>query len=127
MSPSQKRAWLIAYDFTDPRRLVRVHQFLRLRTAAVQYSVFAGLLNERELGNVVAGLRGLIDGRRDDVRLYPLPERCETVVFGRCALPEGVWLGSERLLRLMRQTAPQSAGVPPQARESEETVAVDAD
>lgn len=112
MSFSQKRVWLVAYDVSDPGRLARVHRFLRRRIAAVQYSVFAGPLNAAGVRSIVRGLCGLIDLQEDDLRLYPLPERCEAAALGRCSLPVGVWLADRRLLTLMHATAPRLAAAP---------------
>ncbi|HOK47191.1 MAG TPA: CRISPR-associated endonuclease Cas2 [Bryobacteraceae bacterium] len=119
MSSSQKRVWLAAYDVSDPKRLARVHNFLRGRMAAVQYSVFGGPLNAAGVRSVVGGLCGLIDFQEDDLRLYPLPECCEAAALGRCSLPEGVVLADHRLLTLMRETAPVLAAAPLQWDEPE--------
>jgi CRISPR-associated protein Cas2 len=127
MSFSQKRVWLVAYDISDPGRLARVHRFLRGRAAAVQYSVFAGPLNAAGVQAIVKGLCELIDFQEDDLRLYPLPERCEAAALGRCSFPEGVWLTDHRLLTLMRATAPASAAAPGERGELEQPFAADPD
>lgn len=88
-------AYLICYDIADPRRLVRVHKFLRTRAYAVQYSVFVGRLTRKALAMVMAGLAKRIDSSRDDVRIYPLPERPLIVGHGQSLLPEGVVVGTE--------------------------------
>lgn len=101
MSITQRRAFLIAYDIADPRRLVRVHRCLKQHALPVQYSVFLGLMNERELERVLGEVAALIAAEEDDVRAYPVPERCEALTLGRQYLPEGVLLaepGCQRLL-----------------------------
>ena len=40
MAINAPRGWLITYDITDPKRLVRLHRFLVRRATPVQYSVF---------------------------------------------------------------------------------------
>jgi CRISPR-associated protein Cas2 len=84
--------WLIAYDISDERRLVRVHRWLSRRAAAVQYSVFTARLTAVELHSMKQGLAKLIDPKEDDVRFYLWPERQaeKGALSGR--LPSGVFL-----------------------------------
>jgi CRISPR-associated protein Cas2 len=92
MALNQTRSWLIAYDIALPRRLVRVHRFLRDHATPVQYSVFAARCSPTRLGIIRAELARLIEKREDDVRCYPIPEPAQLFVFGRKALPEGLRL-----------------------------------
>lgn len=85
-------AWLIAYDIADPRRLGRVHRLLKKIAVPIQYSVFLAWLNERQLAWLVEQLRGRINVREDDVRLYHLPVATELTTLGKQWLPEGVQL-----------------------------------
>ena len=101
MSASEERAWLVAYDITDSRRLARLHHFLKQHALAVQYSVFAALLNERQMEQVVAGVRALIEESEDDVRVYPLPARCETHLLGPRQFPEGIELVDRHLVQVL--------------------------
>ena len=80
--------YLICYDIADPRRLAKVHRFLAGEALPVQYSVFAGQFTPARLREVVGNLLGMIAADEDDVRIYPLPERCEAVFLGRRP-PEG--------------------------------------
>ncbi len=97
MSTSEVRLYLISYDITDPRRLQRVHAFLKKHAMPVQYSVFLVRLSERRLVSLLAEINQRIDPRSDDVRAYPLPERCEAVTLGRLYLPDGVHLADPLL------------------------------
>ncbi|MCS7316484.1 MAG: CRISPR-associated endonuclease Cas2 [Bryobacterales bacterium] len=97
MSVSQTRLYLISYDISDPRRLQRVHAFLKKHAMPVQYSVFVARVSERRLVNLLAEINRRIDPRWDDVRAYPLPERVEAVTLGRVYLPEGVMLADSML------------------------------
>ena len=96
------RLYLIAYDISDPKRLARVHRFLKERALALQYSVFV-LEGSEELRQAVhRGIEARIDGARDDVRIYALPEGVEVEPLGAAEpLPAGVVLvgagGSGRL------------------------------
>lgn len=82
--------YLVAYDISDPRRLARVHRFLKEHAFPVQFSVFIAALDQNEIGAILAGLGRIIDARADDVRAYPLPSRPETMVIGRGHIFEGL-------------------------------------
>jgi CRISPR-associated protein Cas2 len=101
MSASEDRAWLVAYDIADVKRLVRVHRFLKQHALAVQYSVFATMRSERQMERVVAGVCAEMDGDEDDFRVYPLPALCETHVLGPGAFPRGIELVDRQLIQLL--------------------------
>ena len=65
---------LIAYDIRDPKRLRRVHGYLRKRAQALQLSVFLIKANETELDAILAGVRARADNREDDIRLYAVAD-----------------------------------------------------
>jgi len=92
MSDSAPRLTLVCYDIRDPRRLIRVHRFLRNEGFPVQYSVFTVPLTPRRLKWLLGELTELIDERVDDVRAYPLPTDPERVTYGRQRFPDGVML-----------------------------------
>ena len=83
-------AWLIAYDITDPRRLRRVHRLVKRHGIPLQYSLFIAWLDRREVASLAAALRGMIDVRHDDVRLYALPTVGEVSTLGQQWLPAGI-------------------------------------
>ncbi len=92
MALNQPLRYLIAYDIRNPKRLVRVHRYLRRQGMPVQYSVFTTQLTQRKLARVTAGLETIIDSRADDVRIYPLPTRLEAHLLGRQLFPDDVLL-----------------------------------
>jgi CRISPR-associated protein Cas2 len=92
-----RRAWLVAYDIRDPRRLVRLHRFLRKQAEAVQFSVFYYEGNAAQVGRLARDIEHHIDPRCDDVRIYQLPERIECTTLGRGSMPTQTWLFSERV------------------------------
>lgn len=92
MALNQTRNWLIAYDIRDPRRLVRVHRFLKQQAVPVQYSVFAARGSLADMRQLAAALRAQIDERADDVRIYPIPENPLVHTIGAALLPDDVWL-----------------------------------
>lgn len=103
MSFSEIRAFLIAYDVADPKRLTKVHRFLAGEALAVQYSVFVTMASERQIDRIRAGIEQRIDWRQDDVRIYPLPARCQAHLIGRQILPPGIVLADHQLVRLLRE------------------------
>jgi len=108
MPTHESRAYLIAYDIADPKRLLRVHRFLVKHAMALQYSVFAGVFTPFQLTAAVTGLRDRIDAREDDVRIYPLPRRCYALTLGEQWAPEGVFLTDRRLMDLWRERLSQA-------------------
>lgn len=92
MALNQPQLYLVCYDITEPKRLARIHRFLREEGLPVQYSVFTAELAARDLGRLLAGLRQRIDPRSDDVRIYPLPARLERICLGLQYFPEDVLL-----------------------------------
>ena len=101
MSYSLIRNWLIAYDIADPRRLRKVHSFLKQHAIPVQYSAFVLRGNQMQLDRVLSGIAARIKVTSDDVRAYHLPNRCEIAALGIQHLPEGILLPSHGLSRLL--------------------------
>ncbi len=102
MALNQPQLFLIAYDICDPRRLGRVHRFLRREGLPVQYSVFTARLTERKLQRVLAGLAALIHAGGDDLRVYPLPAQQEQVALGRQMFPDDVMLLDDGINLMVR-------------------------
>jgi len=88
-----KANYLVCYDIADERRLNRVYKYLRERGLHIQYSVFHCQLTWKELQELKAALSSLINGKEDDVRIYPLPQDTEVFVLG-CGdrIPNGVMI-----------------------------------
>lgn len=83
--------YLVCYDIRDPKRLLKVYSCLKKRALHIQYSVFYCRLTWNELIDLKRTLKELIDERRDDVRLYPIPQDMKVKVMGRGdRIPEGV-------------------------------------
>jgi CRISPR-associated protein Cas2 len=86
--------WLIGYDISNPKRLSRIHRVMVNRATPIEYSVFLFHGSERALQECLDTVLGLMDGKTDDVRCYPLPERGVQERIGRATLPEGIqWTG----------------------------------
>lgn len=85
--------YLLCYDIRQPRRLRRVHRIMCGWGSPLQYSVFKCMLNQRERRQMLEELRGTIDERVDDVRLYQIETRARirTMGFRPFALDENVF------------------------------------
>jgi CRISPR-associated protein Cas2 len=90
-------AYLIAYDIRDPRRLTRVYQLCKRSGLHLQYSVFLVRANPRQIDNLARELEALIHPRRDDIRIYPIPERAQWIHLGRPFWPDDVHFIDERI------------------------------
>jgi CRISPR-associated protein, Cas2 family len=60
--------YLIAYDIRSPRRLGRVHRYLRKLAVPIEYSVFYATCDPRQIVRILADLEDLIDASSDDLR-----------------------------------------------------------
>lgn len=67
-----KQWHVLAYDVREPRRLRRLHAYLKKQALPVQYSVFVVHCSAAELAEILREVRGRVDLRVDDVRLYPI-------------------------------------------------------
>ncbi len=88
---------VIAYDIANPKRLLRVHRYLKKVALPVQYSVFLLDMDTRRLERVLSGLQPLIHERQDDVRVYPLPAKPDWCNLGKPLWDEGILLAGMRL------------------------------
>ena len=92
MSP--ELAFVIGYDISDPRRLLRVHREMCKHATPLEYSVFLLVGSERARRYCLDEIQTLIDPNADDVRCYPLPARGFQGRVARASLPDGiVWTG----------------------------------
>lgn len=89
--------YLIAYDIRDPRRLARVYQLCKRSGLHLQYSVFLVHANPRQIDGLAREIGALIDPRRDDIRIYPIPERAQWIHLGRPFWPDAVHFIDERI------------------------------
>lgn len=85
---------LICYDITAPKRLVRLHRFLKKQAIPLQYSVFLFTGDDHQLDRLMQQAVSYIDVKADDLRAYPLPKRGFRARLGHALLPEGIQLSS---------------------------------
>jgi CRISPR-associated protein Cas2 len=81
--------WLVTYDITCPRRLVRVHRFLARLGLHAQLSVFVVHADRAGLAALLAGVAERIHPKRDDVRAYRLGPGAVRAL-GAVVLPRGI-------------------------------------
>ncbi len=88
------QAFVIGYDISDPRRLLRVHRRMCRHAAPLEYSIFLLVGSEADKARCLEEIEELIDPRADDVRCYALPARGFQGRIGRASLPTGIlWTG----------------------------------
>jgi len=86
-----KSSYLISYDIGNDNRLSKVFRYLKGKAIHLQYSVFYCFLNSKEILTIIKELRGMINEREDDVRIYPLVDNFKFIVLGQGArIPDGV-------------------------------------
>lgn len=85
--------WLIAYDIANPRRLQRIYRAVKGDAMPVQYSVFLGVLNDKNVRRLAHELGSEINPAEDDVRFYHLPASLQYDCLGRPWIAEGLFLG----------------------------------
>lgn len=127
MALNEPRLWLIGYDIACPRRLKRLHRFLKDEATPVQYSVFLFQGSAMQLGRLVKEVEAYIDDSVDDVRVYQIPAAVQCDVLGRGSLPEGVTLVSDRQPQFVNVLVPDARCYDGRAEaEGEDSVAEDA-
>lgn len=97
----KKRWYIMAYDIRDPKRLKRLHSYLKKRALALQKSVFVYKADDSSLERTMAGVKALVDDGEDDVRLYPITTPDAIWVAGKQASALG-----ELYAEVERQPAP---------------------
>jgi CRISPR-associated protein Cas2 len=76
---------LLTYDIADDRRRLRVWKLLRGYGVAVQESVFLLDLTAPRWSALEVAVRRIADPAADDIRIWPLCERCRRAARVWCA------------------------------------------
>lgn len=76
--------YIIAYDIPNDRRRTKVHKLLCGYGSWTQYSLFECFLNDKQLIMLHHRLDKLLDASEDNLRLYPICQRCQntTITIG---------------------------------------------
>ena len=69
--------YIIAYDISSNRRRTKVHKLLCGYGEWTQYSLFECYLDEKQYIMLRHRLDKLLDASEDNVRLYPVCQRCQ--------------------------------------------------
>ncbi|MEF8703566.1 MAG: CRISPR-associated endonuclease Cas2 [Candidatus Accumulibacter sp. UW26] len=87
-------AFVIGYDISNPRRLMRIHRRMCRHASPLEYSVFLLVGSTADKDRCLAEIATLLRPREDDVRCYPLPARGFQGRVGRASMPAGIlWTG----------------------------------
>lgn len=102
--------YLVTYDIRNPRRLARIYRHCKRAGLHLQYSVFLLRASPQMMDRFIRELASLIDPRRDDVRIYPVPERAAWTCLGRSLWPAEVYFFHEGLDLLPTPSASSTVG-----------------
>ena len=69
---SNKKWYMLVYDVREPKRLRRIHYFMKKRGIAMQKSVFILKIDKPGLHKLVSRVQELVNKQEDDVRIYPV-------------------------------------------------------
>lgn len=68
-----RKGWyLVTYDITDNKRLIKVHRFLKKEGLAAQKSVFFVFGTENRIEDILDEITAIISPSKDDLRAYPI-------------------------------------------------------
>lgn len=101
MAYSETGLYVIAYDIANPKRLSRIHRFLKKQGLPMQYSVFTLVIKHKPLLRLLDGITKLINKREDDVRCYRLPKDSKAITLGKQIFPADVMLLSNGINQLL--------------------------
>lgn len=85
---------IICYDISSPRRLGRIHRFLKKKAVPLQHSVFLFTGSTEQLEKCLAEAKSIIDKKEDDLRAYPLPSYGLKARLGKPVFPVGIQLAN---------------------------------
>ncbi|WP_448216481.1 CRISPR-associated endonuclease Cas2 [Endozoicomonas sp. 2B-B] len=87
---NQNNGWLICYDISCPRRLAKIHRYIRQEAFSLQRSVFYANLSRKDIENLVSNIQTLMDESTDDIRIIPARAGENIKWYGKPLLPEGI-------------------------------------
>lgn len=82
--------YLIGYDITNPKRLIKVHKRMTKYATPLQYSIFLLEGTNKLLQECLNDVLTLLDKKQDDLRVYPLSSGAKQWQVGKAILPEGI-------------------------------------
>ncbi|MCQ1550099.1 MAG: CRISPR-associated endonuclease Cas2 [Candidatus Accumulibacter phosphatis] len=91
---TSEQAFVIGYDISHPRRLLRVHREMCKHASPLEYSIFLLVGSNAAKDRCLREVDALIKPQDDDLRCYALPIRSFQGRIGRASLPAGIlWTG----------------------------------
>lgn len=97
MADKDTKNHIVAYDISEPKRLIKVNKLLKTYGLSLQYSVFLVPLNRSLLERLMSDLSEIINHKEDDIRIYPLPTKAAIILLGKQQLPEGIFINQLNL------------------------------
>lgn len=119
MARQERSAWLVSYDISGPKRLRRTARYLEAHAIRLQNSVFLGLWPHAKVEEITNGILAIIRARKDDVRMYRIPDLRQTPFVGVEPIPDGALMIDPRLQILRLLHAQHSVMLPPEIFEPE--------
>jgi CRISPR-associated protein Cas2 len=83
-----KQWYVLAYDIREPRRLKRVHYYLKKQALPLQKSVFIVHCSANQLADILNEVRERASLGEDDIRLYPVSS------------PQSLWAAGQQAKQL---------------------------
>ncbi|WFE69481.1 CRISPR-associated endonuclease Cas2 [Thiomicrospira sp. R3] len=100
----KKAHWhILAYDIKNPKRLQRVHKYIKKFGLALQKSVYLVLASEQRMETIMAELASLINPKLDDVRTYPI-ESAQTLWLYGSSLHESLLMDQDAKANAWQRT-----------------------
>jgi CRISPR-associated protein Cas2 len=85
----ERNAWyLVAYDIADPKRLAKVHRFIKQKGIAAQKSVFFVNGTQSRINAFLDEICAFMNPKEDDLRAYPIAHPSRVWTFGVNPLAE---------------------------------------
>ena len=83
--------YVIGYDITDKKRLVRMHRFLEQRATPIQRSIFLFYGSELQKMACLTGAMRLLNPKADSLCCYRLPSQGTKLRIGAKLFSDGIF------------------------------------
>ncbi len=93
-----EKQYLICYDISDSKRLQCLHRFITKHAIPIQYSVYYTYMKIKEMDILRKDIKGIINNKQDDVRIYTLPEHINIKIIGENCFSSDILLFRNELL-----------------------------
>jgi len=92
MADKDTSYYVVAYDITEPKCLIKINKILKSYGISMQYSVFLVPLNKKLCIQLMSELDEFLNKKNDDIRIYPLPAKPDMILLGNQQIPDGVFV-----------------------------------